>query len=471
MASFLWDINGAPQYENFLLSYIVPILQVMLEDRLHVEKSQTQVITSLVLSSHAVVSMLTGPFIGHLADKLPNRKFSLLMSLGAEMIGTIVIMISSSVPLLLVGRAIQAIGGNAAWIVGLSTIAATVGQENTGRTLGVTSSFITSGLLFGPMISGKLLQQAGYWTTWMVAIGVLGVDMMMRLVMIEKPHDREKNTSTRISIDDAEAAQTSNPKDIDEQTSLLHTSSSDDRDQTCTEPQSDDNVAALPKSKAAPDTSSHESFYKFIFTNPRALTALACHCTMAVILLSVDTTLPLYASRTFGWDTAQVSLMFLLLQMPSLLFATLIGILKDRVGTRILTGSGFLGMASCIWLLGAAANIGLALDNSVYKGHTIFMMSLVGMGFSRTFISGSGILEMTNVMKDVQEKRPNCFGPNGKMSSAYSLTNFTWNTGMLIGPILSGFLVRTIGYYYMNMVMCAISAVVGTLALIFLGKR
>ena len=56
-------------------------------------------------------------------------------------------------------------------------------------------------------------------------------------------------------------------------------------------------------------------------------------------------------------------------------------------------------------------------------------------------------------MKDVQEKQPNRFGPNGKMSSAYSLTNFTWNLGLLFGPIISGSLTRTVGYYYMNLII------------------
>lgn len=68
----------------------------MLEDRLRVGKADTQATISLVLSVHAFVSMLTGPLVGYLADKMPNRKSSLLMSLGAEMVGTIVIMISPS---------------------------------------------------------------------------------------------------------------------------------------------------------------------------------------------------------------------------------------------------------------------------------------------------------------------------------------------------------------------------------------
>lgn len=68
----------------------------MLEDRLQVDKSQTQATTSIVLSVHALVSMLAGPIIGHLADKIPNRKGSLIMSLSTEMIGTVIIMLSTS---------------------------------------------------------------------------------------------------------------------------------------------------------------------------------------------------------------------------------------------------------------------------------------------------------------------------------------------------------------------------------------
>lgn len=39
------------------------------------------------------------------------------------------------------------------------------------------------------------------------------------------------------------------------------------------------------------------------------------------------------------------------------------------------------------------------------------------------------------------------------MSSAYSLTNLTRNLGLLLGPIISGSLTRTVGYYYMTMVI------------------
>jgi MFS family permease len=284
------------------------------------------------------------------------------------------------VPILIVGRAVQAISGSVTWIIGLATLTDTVGHDKAGRTLGTVSSFFTSGLLLGPMASGMLLPLVGYWNTWMVAIIVLGVDIIMRVVMIENKQSRE-------------ATDVNKP---DEQTSLLHASSSRDDHQNYNKPQSYVAIAS-PKPNSVPEiTLSSDNFYKFILTNPRTLTALACHCGMAVILVSLDTTLPLHTSRTFGWDTTRVSSMFLLLQMPSLILGTPLGMLKDRVGTRIPTGFGFLVMALCIWLLGAAANDRLAFGRTGHERQIITMVSLVGIGTARAFSSGSGILEITS---------------------------------------------------------------------------
>ncbi|KAG5929976.1 hypothetical protein E4U42_003630 [Claviceps africana] len=414
----------------------------MLEDRLHVDKSQTQAATSLVLSFHAGISMLTSPWIGYLADKAPNRKMSLIASLVAEMMGTIVIMISPSVPVLLIGRGIQAIGGNAAWIVGLSTLTETVGQDDTGKTLGAISSIYTSGLLFGSMASGVLLPLVGYWMTWCTALAMLAIDLMMRFVMIENKQGLPPKGDASL---DVEAMETSDVTEASEQTPLLPDGPPGNR----IEP-----TSATPPQEPRPEAvSSPDNFYLFIFTSSRALTAIACHSTMSIVLLSLDTTLPLHAYRTFGWGTAQVSLMFLFLQLPSLLLSTLMGMIKDRSGTRLPTGVGLLGMGLFLWLLGAAAEDGLRLLSGKSKSQIITMMSLVGIGTARTLVSGSGILEMTNVVKDAQTKNPHRFGPSGRLSSAYSITNFFWNTGMLVGPVLSGGLARAVGYFYMNVVI------------------
>lgn len=88
---------------------------------------------------------------------------------------------------LVCGRIILAIGGNAAWIIGPATLADTVGPENSPKTLGAISVLYNSGLLVGPMVSGWLLRLVGYWPTWSTAIAVLVIDMAMRLLIIEEP--------------------------------------------------------------------------------------------------------------------------------------------------------------------------------------------------------------------------------------------------------------------------------------------
>jgi MFS family permease len=77
--------------ENFLYSFIVPILQCMIEDRLHLHPSKAQGFTSAALSIHALVCFASGPVVGHLADKVSSRKGPLLLSVVGEIIGTILV--------------------------------------------------------------------------------------------------------------------------------------------------------------------------------------------------------------------------------------------------------------------------------------------------------------------------------------------------------------------------------------------
>ena len=114
----------------------------MLEARLGVPPSQTQVKTSLVLSAHAFACLIAGPFTGYLADRAPSRRFSLIASLGVEMIGTVIIMVAPTgmlvfyfhgkpllicfydleVQVLILGRIVEGLGGNCVWLVGLATV-------------------------------------------------------------------------------------------------------------------------------------------------------------------------------------------------------------------------------------------------------------------------------------------------------------------------------------------------------------
>lgn len=63
----------------------------MLEERLKTDPSQTQRLTYNLLSIHALTSVIAAPIVGHVADKVPSRKVSLIASLGAEVVGTVIV--------------------------------------------------------------------------------------------------------------------------------------------------------------------------------------------------------------------------------------------------------------------------------------------------------------------------------------------------------------------------------------------
>lgn len=281
------------------------------------------------------------------------------------------------VPCIVVGRSIQAIGGNAAWIVGLATIADTVGQENTGKTMGAVSSFFVSGLLFGPMLSGTLLESVGYWPTWIVAIAVLVIDMLMRVVMIEnRSNNKEKQDSgngTPKDVESREADGERDDRDVNEQSALLT-------------PPPPNGI----KKKNDEETMVYENFFKVILSNPRALCALLGHFTTAMMLVSFDTTLPLYVEHRFGWGSGQVSLMFLILQLPSLIMSSVVGMMKDRIGTRVPTAIGFVIAGIFMFLIGRP-NIG-----DEHTSRIAYMIAIGGVGFGRTLTAGCGIIEMTS---------------------------------------------------------------------------
>lgn len=279
--------------------------------------------------------------------------------------------------MILVGRSIQAIGGNAAWIVGLATVADAVGQENIGTIMGAVSSFFVSGLLFGPMLSGALLDLVGYWPTWMAAIAVLVVDMLMRVVMIEdRSNSNGERNPNRILSTDVESGEVNcenHVRSVNERSTLL--------------------APSPPKGcnkKDSQDTQAYENFYKVIMSSPRAVSGLLGHFTTAIILVSFDTTLPLYVEQRFGWGPSRVSLMFLILQIPSLILSSLVGVLKDKFGTRVPTAIGFQMTAIFMFLIGIP-NFG---DEPLSQ--TIYMIAIGGVGLGRTLTSGCGVLELTS---------------------------------------------------------------------------
>ncbi|KAJ5965139.1 Major facilitator superfamily domain general substrate transporter [Penicillium vulpinum] len=426
--------------ETFLYAFIVPILDYMLRTRLHIDRSKTQKVTSTVLGLHGAISIVAGPIIGHFADKNPNRKTPLLLSLFACIIGTLMMAGTHSIPILLLGRVLQAVAGSAVWIIGYATIADTADQANLGMIMGIAMSFINLGVVGGPAVSGLLLEVAGYWITWMVPLLILAIDLVARLLMIESP--------SKSFPSDTKSTETAERADSTETTGLL--------------PAHGDPQA---------QSSSTAGFWRIMLCDARVLTVLLIQIMSITVGTCFNATIPLHVQETFGWGPSKIGFLFSCLVLPSLLISPLAGWTRDRVGTRAPAVISLVLQAAMLVLLGIAGNERIPWASAQKHGGTLYIASILAMGAFRPFMAGLGPIELTAAVKAHQEKTPGIFGPEGGLSRVFALLEVAASVGMTIGPIAGGSLKELLGYDYMNWTWSLLYLFLAGLVMCFLGSE
>lgn len=57
------------------------------------------------------------------------------------------------------------------------------------------------------------------------------------------------------------------------------------------------------------------------------------------------------------------------------------------------------------------------------------------------------------MVRELQAKDPNIFGPNGGTSRVYSMIDIAFSVGTMLGPLISGGLVEKVGYFWMNLAL------------------
>ena len=277
--------------------------------------------------------------------------------------------------MLFVGRIIQAVSGSAGWIVAFATLTDNVASDHVGKVLGTAMSFVTAGLITGPVVSGALLRLFGHWATWTAPILLLSLGFFARLVMLENK-DTRTAPSTKIPPHDEEG-----PQEIDR----VEVAEAENEE-----------TALLPKpSHVESPPQSIVEFYRIILFNIRIIVGLLNIVVFATILSAFDTTVPLHLQSLFLWDPLRVGMIFLGLQVPGMLLGPVIGWLRDRVGIRYPTTIGWILVALLLWLLGIPGS-GLGWADDATKGQIIFIFGVIGIGAVSPLIRGAGMLQLVS---------------------------------------------------------------------------
>ena len=446
----------------------------MLQERASVEKDQVQTYVSGMLAAYAGSSVVTSLPAGWIADRTSARQTPFLVGLAALLGATVLLAFGQSIAVLVVARVLQGMSGAVVWTVGLAMVLDTVGPQNLGKVIGTIFSFISVGELAAPVLGGVLFEKTGYSGVFGLGMGVLGLDFVMRILLIEKKTAKKWDPSL------VEGQGATNPRDHGQRDGAMdevdeYTDGSEEQDR---QDQANESTVLLPKSEDDEEdyaiaTDGQNRLVRslpilYCLTDPRLLVALLLAFVQASLLGTYDATIPTQARDLFNFDSLQSGLLFIALDIPYLILGPIAGWAVDRYGTKpaAVIGFGYLVPVLILLRLPSDHIISSETPNIIlYCG----LLSLTGVGMA--IIGSPSIVEASSIVQKYDQANPKMFGENGPYAQLYGFNSLVFSLGLTIGPVLAGGLRDTVGYGNMNAVLAALAGVTAVLSWIYIGGK
>ncbi|KAJ8108694.1 hypothetical protein OPT61_g7992 [Boeremia exigua] len=436
--------------DMFLYGVIVPVTPFALQSRSHVEHDRVQYWVSVLVAIYGAALLAFSPVCGWLADKGASRRSPLLLGLVALLGSTVLLQIGNSTGILVAGRILQGASAAVVWVIGLALLADTVPQENLAQAMGYVSLGMSLGILVSPLLGGVVFDRAGYSAVFIMAYGLIGFDIVLRLLLVEK-----KVAARWLPESDVQAASLPGIR------AACNTSDTEKGvlSGQCETPD-------LPEG-TSPKTRRRDRLPPVLalLYSRRLLAALFCALIQAALLTSFDSVLTIHAANLFGWKATGAALLFLPIVIPSFL-APIFGWFSDKYGGRYPVALGFLGACAPLICL-------RFVDENTLEDKIILcaLLGLTGLCLTVTF---PPIMAEISFVVEAKEKSMLAsgragFGPGGAYAQAYGLFNMAFAGGCMVGPLLAGFIVEDKGWTVMALVLGLLSAVTAVPACLWLG--
>lgn len=173
-----------------LYGIIVPVMPYALTTRVGIPEESLQTWNALLLACYTIALFVMGPFVGVYADYTSSRRWPLLIGLFALAASTLLLCLGNTIALMVLGRILQGFSAAIVWSVGLALLADTF-EDKIGVAMGYSSIAMSLGLLVSPSIGGAVYDNAGYYPVYYVAFGCIVLDIILRLILIEKKVARQ----------------------------------------------------------------------------------------------------------------------------------------------------------------------------------------------------------------------------------------------------------------------------------------
>ncbi|KAG0268270.1 hypothetical protein BGZ95_002517 [Linnemannia exigua] len=163
-----------------------------------------------------------------------------------------------------------------------------------------------------------------------------------------------------------------------------------------------------------------------IITTKRMIAAVTVTTLEAFDLSSLEPTLPFYLRERFGMTEGQIGLVFIAFTMPTIV-SPLAGWISDRYGAKILCSTA-VTMCGCFMLV-------MSIENKPLWG---IVLNLVAIGLSTSSFIAPILGEISAVVRRT--------GDRAAYARAFAIFNMAFSFGMLIGPIIAGYIYQHHGF-------------------------
>ncbi|KAK4503371.1 hypothetical protein PRZ48_004286 [Zasmidium cellare] len=99
---------------------------------------------------------------------------------------TAMLCVADSIGLFAAGRVLQGASAAVVWVVGLALLVDTVGPDEIGAAMGYVGLSMSLAILLAPLLGGIVFANAGYYSVYAMAFGLIVLDIILRFAMIER---------------------------------------------------------------------------------------------------------------------------------------------------------------------------------------------------------------------------------------------------------------------------------------------
>jgi MFS family permease len=300
--------------------------------------------------------------------------------------------------------------------------------------------------MLGPLLGGFLYEDGGYYAVFIVTFAIIGVDIALRLLIIERKDARKWLELIAATVG-----------------SPVQSMRDDTENENTVKGDALFTVEPDPEQLQPPSRKRRVPSVLVLLMSPRMLINMFSYFSLSILMTSFDSVLPIFVHVTFNWGKTAQGLIFIPLCVPHFLEP-----LWGKVGDRNKKAWRLFGAGAYFACVPGLVLLRLVSFNS-FSQKVFLCALLVLIGLCLSMILPTVMAEVAHILKDIEAKKPGAFGKNGAIAQAYALMNCAFAAGSLIGPVWAGFVREHLGWGTMTWTLALLSGVTAVPILLGLG--